>query len=117
MSIYRSLGIFACLACLTFIGGCASGGGGEPTTAPTTTASSPSVSKAVMVTTGNGGSVLYLSSTDGSLQTISTEGAPICNQCAEDAAAYFKTGHLDPICAVCGAHRTALIYSTSGGHN
>jgi hypothetical protein len=110
MSIYRSVGVVVGLVCLAFVCGCIQSGSSTPTTAPTTApaASTDTSPKAILVTAGNGGSVLYITSTDGTSNLMTTEGAPTCNQCATDAQEYFKTGHIDPVCAVCGAHRTVL---------
>jgi hypothetical protein len=110
MSVYRFVASFVALVCLTFMCGCQSGGSAAPA------AASMDASKAVLVTAGNGGSVLYLSAGDGTVHSLTTDGAPMCNQCETDATDYFKTGHIDPVCAVCGAHRTTLISPTTLGH-
>ena len=120
MSIYRFVVTFVALACLTFVCGCIPGGSSTPATAPSTApaaASTDTGSKGILVTTGNGSSVLYMTSTDGTVHMMSTEGAPTCNACESDAQEYFKTGHITPICAICGAHRTPVASPPAeGGH-
>jgi hypothetical protein len=105
MSIRRSVATLFAVVCLTLVGGC-----------QTSSPPAPDTSKAVVVNTGQGTSVVYLSSTDGTVHTMSTEGAGVCKQCETDALAYFKTGHLDPVCQVCGAKRAALVAQTTTGH-
>ena len=72
-------------------------------------------SKAVMVTVGNGGTIYY-ATTDGAVHSMGTADAKMCKQCESDAMAYFKTGHIDAVCSVCGAHRAAIFAASNTGH-
>ena len=65
--------------------------------------------KAVLVNDGHGGSTVYtLVPEQGAVATMSTDGAKECPQCKADANEYFKTGKLDPVCSVCGGHRSVI---------
>lgn len=101
-----SLGMVALLA--LFVVGCqggSSGGGSSSSAMP---------GKAVVAMNGHGGSTtVYIPSTNGSgVQMLSSEpSATECAQCRQDASEYFKSGHLESVCSVCGAHRSAVIAS------
>jgi hypothetical protein len=67
--------------------------------------------RAVLITTGNGMSSIYIPSSETSGGVVRLAGdkeAPVCKQCQEDAEAYFKGGPLAPTCPVCGASRSPL---------
>ena len=91
----------AVLLAITAVVGCQSTGGGAASSeaAPT---------KAVIASTGNGTTTIYLPSGKG-VQTLSTSGAGVCERCAADAAAYFQGAALDAKCPQCGATRTAAL--------
>ncbi len=109
MSAFRSTVALVGLVCVMFVVGC------QPTTSAP--ASAPmGVSKAVLVNGGNGASVFYLT-TDGSVHSMSTDGAKKCQKCEDDAEAYFKTGKIDPVCSACGAKRSVMVTSQTSGIN
>ncbi len=99
MFLSRQLLSLACASILLVAAGCSSMSGGG-----SSTMSSPT--KAV-VTTGQGTTTVYVPAGD-SVTMLASDGAKKCPTCEADAAAYFKTGKLDPKCPVCGASRTAL---------
>jgi hypothetical protein len=90
---------------LAVAGGCQSSGSGS------SAAADPAPTRAVIASTGNGTSTIYLPTGKG-VQTLSTAGGPTCDKCAADAAAYFQGGTLESKCPQCGAIRTTAI-----GHN
>ena len=98
MSSRKALGSLAILASLMLVG-C-------QTTPTSSSAGSPT--KAVVASTGNGSTVIYLPSGKG-VQTLSTSPGPTWDKCAADAAAYFQGAALEPKCPQCGAIRTAAL--------
>lgn len=92
------------LATMLLAVGCQSGGSPAAST-------STAPQRAVLITTGNGMSTVYIPSSEGSGGVERLAGdkeAPVCKQCQEDAEAYFKGGPLSPTCPVCGASRSPL---------
>jgi hypothetical protein len=105
MRIIRSgsIGVLFLVAALLAIGCQSSGGGGPKMSSPT---------KAVVVNTGHGGTLVYIASNQGDgVQALTGGGASgaECPKCRADAAKYFKTGQIDEVCSECGAHRFAVI--------
>ena len=101
--------VVACVACaLTFVVGCQSGGGGA--------AASMAPTRAVVATTGQGQTVVYLPAPDGGVERLASADMPKCAQCEADAKQYFLTGQLTPKCATCGAIRTPLMDYSHIGH-
>jgi hypothetical protein len=100
---YLSLAVVL-VAGLAFTSGCQSMGG-----AP---AASTAPQKAVVITTGQGATVVYVPSADGKgVERLASSGdVGHCAQCEADVAKYFMTGELTPKCSVCGATRTAVTY-------
>ena len=101
--------VVACVACaLVFVVGCQSGGAGV--------AASPAPTRAVVATTGQGQTVVYLPTPDGGVERLASADMPHCAQCEADAKQYFLTGELTPKCASCGAVRTPVTDYSHVGH-
>ncbi len=98
------------LVCLTLMVGC------QPAGAGWSASTQMAPSKAVLVTAGQG-YVVYVPAADGTVHALTGENVHMCKQCEMDASAYFKTGHLDATCSVCGAHRSVLVPPTLTGVN
>ena len=101
--------VVACVACaLFFVVGCQSGGAG---------AAAPAVpTRAIVVTTGQGQSVVYIPTADGGVERLASADMPACAQCEADAKQYFLTGQITPKCSVCGATRTPVMDYSHVGH-
>jgi len=100
----RIFGVFLTMAAAMLAAGCHS-------EAPSATSTSMTPRQAVLITTGNGTSTVYIPSSDSSGGVARLAGekeSPVCKQCAEDAAAYFNGSALSPKCPVCGASRSPL---------
>jgi hypothetical protein len=104
MSLNRIVSSASVLLLMMAAIGCQSGG------AASSTASGPPVDKAVLITTGNGTSTVYIPASNGAgvERLAADKEAPVCKQCQEDAEAYFKSGVISPKCPVCGANRVPL---------
>ena len=101
MSIKRCSLALVGFVCLTLMVGC------QPKGSAPSSSAMPPVSKAVLVTAGQG-YVVYTPAADGTVYALTGDATHTCKQCEADAAGYFKTGHIDPVCSTCGAHRTIL---------
>ena len=104
MSLSRVLlGVFA-LSALTVATGCSGMGGSAP-------AASMGPTKAIVATTGQGSTVVYVPTSDGSgVQMLSsTGGVEKCPDCEAAALKYFQTGQLERKCPRCGAIRTPVV--------
>ena len=100
--------VVACVVCaLVFVVGCQSGGAGAATS---------SVPKRAVLATGQGQTVVYLPTANGSVERLASADVPRCAQCEADAKQYFLTGELTPKCASCGAIRTPLTDYSQVGH-
>jgi hypothetical protein len=76
-------------------------------------------SKAVVVTSGNGGSTtIFLASADPNNPVmLCTEGTELCPECKTAAVKYFQTGVLDPKCSRTGAtRRVTTLITPNVGH-
>ena len=101
---YRPTLAFVTLLVAVFAVGCQTNG-----PAPATAATP---GRAVIASTGNGTTTIYLpAASGGGVQALSTAGAaaPACPDCAAAAAKYFQGGPLEAKCPVCGANRLAAI--------
>ena len=98
---YRTIFAFVTLLSVLTAAGCKSS---NP--APETSTAVPA--RAVIATTGNGTTTIYLPAGTG-VQTLSTASTPACADCTAAAARYFQGGALEAKCPVCGATRTAAI--------
>jgi hypothetical protein len=104
MRMFRSISLSVVVLAM-LAAGCQSSG----------TAASPAMGmqyeKAVVVNNNHGGTLVYVPTANGSgVQALTGMGTaePECKECKADAANYFKTGHIDAVCSVCGAHRTVV---------
>lgn len=105
MSLKRSLLRAVPLVLLIAAVGCQTGG-----SAPAE-ASAPAPQKAVVITTGQGTTAVYIPSTNNAgveLLAADKQAATACKQCEEDVKNYFKTGVISAKCPVCGATRVPL---------
>lgn len=99
----RSSFVCSALAALALAVGCQSAPMGESAMSK----SSPPT-KAVLVSSGQGSTILFIPQPDGSMAMLASGKMEKCAQCEADVASYFKTGKIDSKCAVCGATRAPL---------
>jgi hypothetical protein len=109
MSYARSLFVITAMVGLLAVAGCKS--------SESSMSSAPMVDKAVVVTSGNGTTTIYIPAAGGGVEMLSTSGAKECPTCKADAEKYFLTGQLVAKCPDCGATRTAVLAPTITGHN
>lgn len=96
----RSVAVAVSMLSLAFLAGCQS--------SPMSTTSASAPRQAVLITTGNGTTAVYIPKTEGGTERLASAKIDRCPQCEADVASYFKTGVLAPKCNVCGATRTTL---------
>jgi hypothetical protein len=100
MSFYSRILALGFAAMLMGVTGCMS-------STPSST-SSMAPTKAILITTGQGTTAVLVPNDSGGVTMLANGKIEKCAQCEADVATYFKTGHIDPKCPVCGATRTTL---------
>jgi hypothetical protein len=108
MRLFAMKGVvaFSALAALMLTTGCASNKADKP---------AMSARAPIAVVTPHGQVAIYtFGSNNTPMMMMMEPGMAECAQCKMDLENYGKTGKIDEVCSVCGAHRKVMSYMSHG---